>query len=73
MVPCAIKHIDDYLCMQQIAKLKNLNINKIAVDYLGTRLHIATTNRECELNYLRQLTSCLMPKLLPEEYLNCRY
>ncbi|KAI4470344.1 sorting nexin [Holotrichia oblita] len=72
MVPCAIKHIDDYLCMQQIAKLKNVNVNRIAVDYLGNRLHIATTNRENELNYLRQLTSCLMPKLLPEEYLNCR-
>ncbi|KRT81499.1 hypothetical protein AMK59_5266, partial [Oryctes borbonicus] len=71
MVPCIIKHIDDYLCMQQIAKLKSVNINKIAVDYLGNRLHIATTNREYELNYLRQLTSCLMPKLLPEEYLNC--
>ncbi|KAJ8981392.1 hypothetical protein NQ317_002586 [Molorchus minor] len=34
LVPCAIKHIDDYMYIQQIAKLKNLRFNDIAVEYL---------------------------------------
>ncbi|XP_022915727.2 sorting nexin-14-like isoform X2 [Onthophagus taurus] len=71
LIPCAIKHIDDYLCMQQIAKLKSVHFDKITAEYLGRRLHIAVTNRQKEISYLRHLTECLMPNLLPEEYLKC--
>lgn len=72
LIPCAIKHVDDYLCMQQIAKLRNVEVNDIAVEYLGRRLHAATTNRNNELTYLRHLTSCILPNILMTEYLKCR-
>ncbi|KAF5269937.1 hypothetical protein FQR65_LT05736 [Abscondita terminalis] len=72
IIPCAIKHVDDYLCMQQIANLKNVHVNDVAVEYLGKRLHIAVTNRKNELIYLRHLTSCMLPKVLPSKSVKCR-
>lgn len=59
--------------MQQIAKLKHTDINDVAVEYLGNRLHIAVSNRQNEISYLRNMTSCLLGKMFPEEYLKCRY
>ncbi|XP_046401263.1 sorting nexin-14-like isoform X2 [Ischnura elegans] len=38
----------------------------------GGRLHPATRSRECELEYLRQLTSKLLPHLLPPLQLQCK-
>lgn len=72
LIPCAIKHIDDYMYMQQIANLRNSRINAIAVEYLGNRLHIAATNRKNELSYLRNLTKCLLPHVFPADSLKCR-
>lgn len=72
LIPCAIKHIDDYLCMQQMAEIKNVALNDIAVEYLGNRLHIAATSRNNEISYLKHLTECLLPKLLPADYLKCQ-
>lgn len=72
LIPSFIKHIDDYMYMGQIANIKHVEINNIAVEYLGNRLHIAVTNRKNELNYLRNLTSCLLPSIAPPEYLKCR-
>lgn len=72
LIPCIIKHIDDYLCMQQIAKLKNVEVNSVAVDYLGKRLHTAATSRVNELSYLRHLTAQLLPQVLPKECLQCK-
>lgn len=72
LIPCAMKHVDDHLCMVQIAELKNSEINKIAVDYLGKRLHIAATTRSNELKYLQNLASALTERLLPAENLKCK-
>lgn len=58
--------------MQQIANLKHTEINNIAVEYLGNRLHIAVTNRKNELSYLRHLTALLLPNILPAEYVKCK-
>lgn len=72
LLPSTVKHIDDYLCMERIAKLKKVDINNITVEYLGKRLHIAVTNRKNELSYLRHLTACLLPHVLPPNHLKCR-
>lgn len=72
LIPCIVKHVDDYMYMQQIANLKHTEINNIAVEYLGNRLHIAVTNRKNELCYLRHLTALLLPHILPAEYVKCK-
>lgn len=72
MIPCVVKHVDDYMYMEQIANLKHTEINNIAVEYLGSRLHIAVTNRKNELEYLRHLIALIMPNILPAEYLKCK-
>ncbi|XP_030750868.1 sorting nexin-14-like isoform X2 [Sitophilus oryzae] len=72
LVPQAIKHIDDYLYMQQIAKLKNVKFNDVVVEYLGKKLHPAITNRKNELEYLQHLSSELIKQLLPEHYIKCK-
>lgn len=72
LLPCVVKHIDDYMYMQQIIKLKKTRLNDVIVEYLGKRLHAATVNRKCELNYLQHLSSSLLPHVLPDKYLNCK-
>ncbi|XP_966626.3 sorting nexin-14 isoform X1 [Tribolium castaneum] len=72
LLPCVVKHIDDYMYMQQIIKLKKTRLNDVIVEYLGTRLHAATVNRKCELKYLQHLSSSLMPHILPDKYLKCQ-
>nr|CAH7759735.1 unnamed protein product [Callosobruchus chinensis] len=69
LVPCAIKHVDDFLYMQQIAKLKNIRFNEVI---MGKRLHVAATNRKSELEYLQHLSSALLVNILPNTYLKCR-
>lgn len=71
LLPHSIKHIDDYLYMQQIKTLKKTRFDDIIVDYLGKRLHAATTNRKSELDYLRHLSESLISEILPEKYRNC--
>lgn len=73
LIPCGIKHIDDYLCMKQICKIKNESFDKVAIEYLGRRMHIAATNRNNEVRYLRQLTEFLLPKFLHSDSASCRY
>ncbi|XP_028141747.1 sorting nexin-14 isoform X2 [Diabrotica virgifera virgifera] len=72
LVPCGVRHIDDYLYIQQIAKLKNVRFNEVVIEYLGKRLHAAATNRKNELGYLRHLVSSLLNHVLPGNYLKCR-
>lgn len=72
IIPHVIKHIDDVLCMQQMVKLKNVEMKQVMPDYLKSRLHIATTNRKNELDYLRYLVSSLLPFILPIDNLKCK-
>ncbi|KAL3275436.1 hypothetical protein HHI36_020197 [Cryptolaemus montrouzieri] len=72
LLPCAIKHIDDYMYIEQIAKLKNGRLNDVAIEYLGKRLHGAVTTRNNELIYLREVTSSVLPFILPKKYFHCR-
>jgi sorting nexin-14 len=72
LLPCVVKHVDDYLYMQQIVKLRKSRLNDVIVEYLGKRLHVATVNRKNELSYLQQLSSSLMPHVLPPKYLQCK-
>ncbi|CAG9770654.1 unnamed protein product [Ceutorhynchus assimilis] len=72
LVPQAIKHIDDYLYMQQIAKLKNVKFNDVIVEYLGKNLHPATTNRKNELAYLQHLSNEVIKHVLPQQYVKCK-
>lgn len=55
-----------------MAEIKNVALDEITVEYLGNRLHIAATNRNNEISYLKHLTECLLPKLLPDDYLKCQ-
>lgn len=71
LIPCAIRHIDDCLCMERIARLKNIGIEQVAISYLGSRLHIAATNRKREVDYIRQLATYILPTLMPTEYMRC--
>lgn len=68
LLPCAIKHLDDYMYIEQIAKQRNLRINNVAVEYLGNRLHGAVTSRNNELTYLREVTAALLPRIIPHNY-----
>ncbi|XP_017774101.1 PREDICTED: sorting nexin-14-like isoform X2 [Nicrophorus vespilloides] len=72
LIPCAIKHVDDHLCMVQIGELKNVEMNKIAVEYLGKRLHFAASNRNNELTYLRHLSMALIERILPSDNLKSK-
>ncbi|CAG9861895.1 unnamed protein product [Phyllotreta striolata] len=72
LVPCVVRHVDDYLYIQQIAKLKNVRFNEVVIEYLGKKLHAAATNRKNELDYLRHLISSLLVHILPGDYLKCR-
>lgn len=73
LIPCLIKHIDDYVYVKQFAKLKNVKENDATLNYLGNRLHFAAANRNNELSYLRHLVTNLLTKVLPESYVNCKY
>lgn len=72
LIPCAVRHVDDYLYIQQVAKLKNVRFNEVVIEYLGKKLHAAATNRKNELDYLRHLVSSLLTHILPGNYLKCR-
>lgn len=72
LVPCAVRHIDDYLYIQQIAKLRNVKFNDVVTEYLGKRLHTAATSRNNELGYLKHLVSSLLDQSLPGNYIKCR-
>ncbi|XP_045463285.1 sorting nexin-14-like [Harmonia axyridis] len=72
ILPCIIKHVDDVIYIEDIAKLKNSNINDVAIEYWGNKLHGAVTNRRNELIYLRELSSSLLPIILPSKYFQCR-
>ncbi|XP_072378466.1 sorting nexin-14-like isoform X1 [Diabrotica undecimpunctata] len=72
LVPCGVRHIDDYLYIQQIAKLKNVRFNEVVIEYLGKSLHAAATNRKNELGYLTHLVASLLNHVLPGNYLKCR-
>ncbi|CAH1955882.1 unnamed protein product [Acanthoscelides obtectus] len=72
LVPCAIKHVEDFLYMQQIAKLRNIRFNEVIIEYMGKRLHIAATNRKSELEYLRHLSAALLVNISPDSYLKCK-
>lgn len=72
LIPCALRHIHDYLKIQEYMKKQNRTIENTAVEYFGKRLHAAVTNRENELGYLRHLTTCLLPHMIPKADLKCR-
>lgn len=72
LLPCVVKHVDDYIYMKQIGKLKNAKFNDVVVEYLGKRLHLAVTNRKNELSYLQYLVSSILVDIFPEDYLKCR-
>lgn len=71
LLPCIVRHIDDHIYMQQFAKMKQVRMSNIMVEYLGKRLHYAATNRKNELKYLQECVSIILPSILPEDYLHC--
>ncbi|XP_044765022.1 sorting nexin-14-like isoform X2 [Coccinella septempunctata] len=72
ILPCIVKHVDDVIYIEDIAKLKKRNINDVAIEYWGNKLHGAVTNRSNELVYLRELAASLLPIILPPKYFQCR-
>ncbi|KAJ8911435.1 hypothetical protein NQ315_005968 [Exocentrus adspersus] len=72
LIPCVVKHIDDYKYIQQIINLRGGRFDEVAIEYLGKRMHVAVTNRKNELVYLQHLVSSLLSSILPESYLKCR-
>lgn len=71
LIPCLIKHVDDYFYIKQFAKVNNKAFNNVIVEYLGKKLHIATTNRKNEVEYIRKLSERLVSELIPGDYLKC--
>lgn len=58
--------------MQQIAQLKKIKFDEVIVEYMGSNLHPATTNRRNELEYLRLLSTELIKHLLPQSCISCK-
>lgn len=71
-VNALLKHLDCYLQAQKVAK-PHSNMEETVLFFLGDKLHPAMQNRQSELNYLRQLTSNLLPFIVQQKYLKCRY
>lgn len=71
LIPRTSQHIYDCLKIEEKARNEKRKLEKVAIEYLGKRLHAAVTNRENELEYLRHLTSCLLPHMLPKSELKC--
>ncbi|XP_042895599.1 sorting nexin-14 [Parasteatoda tepidariorum] len=65
------KHLDCYLQARKFRK-PNLPMEETVLFFLGDKLHPAMQSRQEELDYLRELTSNLLPFLVQQKYLNCR-
>ncbi|XP_067005138.2 sorting nexin-14 [Anabrus simplex] len=72
LIPAGLSHLDDYLGSIRLSKRQQMPLERAALQYLGPRLHPAARNRENELDYLRQLTTLLLPQLLPAHQLECK-
>lgn len=71
MVPCAVKHIDDCLQIQEKAERGSVKIEQAAISHLGRKMHVCVTNRDNEIEYLRHLTSNILPHILSKYNLKC--
>ncbi|GLV46764.1 hypothetical protein CBL_13537 [Carabus blaptoides fortunei] len=71
ILPCALRHTHDCLQIQEKAEKDNISLEKAAVSHLGKRLHAAVTNRDNELEYLRQLTAFMLPYMISKSQLKC--
>lgn len=69
LVPAGVSHLEDYLIIREMSQNQRIPFVRAAVQHLGTRLHPATLNRERELEYLRQVTDCVMPCLVGPTHL----
>lgn len=72
ILPCALRHTHDCLLIQEKAEKDNISLEQAAVAHLGKRLHAAVTNRDNELEYLRQLTAFLLPYMIAKSQLKCK-
>lgn len=72
LLPACVRHLDDYLVIRDMSQNQRIPFVRAAVQHLGTRLHPATLNRDRELEYLRQLTGCLLPSLVSLSHLQCQ-
>jgi hypothetical protein len=72
LVPAGLSHLDDYLGALRLSSRQRVPLDKAALQYLGPSLHPAARNRDNELSYLRQLTTLLLPQLLPSSQLHCK-
>lgn len=72
LLPAGVRHLEDYLIIRETSQNQRIPFVRAAVQHLGTRLHPATLNRERELEYLRQLTECIMPSLVTNTQLQCQ-
>lgn len=72
LLPAGVRHLEDYLIIRETSQNQRIPFVRAAVQHLGTRLHPATLNRERELEYLRQLTECIMPSLVTSTQLQCQ-
>ncbi|XP_034243471.1 sorting nexin-14-like isoform X2 [Thrips palmi] len=72
LLPAGVRHLEDYLIIRETSQNQRIPFVRAAVQHLGTRLHPATLNRERELEYLRQLTECIMPCLATNTQLRCQ-
>ncbi|XP_069690974.1 sorting nexin-14-like isoform X2 [Periplaneta americana] len=72
LVPAGLSHLDDYLGALRLSSRQRVPLDRAALQYLGPRLHPAARNRDNELSYLRQITTLLLPQLLPSSQLHCK-
>ncbi|KAE8741300.1 hypothetical protein FOCC_FOCC013154 [Frankliniella occidentalis] len=72
LLPAAVNHLEDYLIIREMSQNQRIPFVRAAVQHLGTRLHPATFNRDRELDYLRQITECVLPSLVAQSQLQCQ-
>ncbi|KAK3930284.1 Sorting nexin-14 [Frankliniella fusca] len=72
LLPAAVSHLEDYLIIREMSQKQRIPFVRAAVQHLGKRLHPATFNRDRELDYLRQISECVMPTLVAQSQLQCQ-
>ncbi|KAM0734453.1 Sorting nexin-14 [Formica fusca] len=65
LIPLAIQHAQDWDALLKKSRLDVKMPQDYVESYLSSKIHPAAYSREAELNYLRGLTTALLPHLLP--------
>ncbi|KAJ7386263.1 Sorting nexin-14 [Desmophyllum pertusum] len=68
-----LKHLEMYLRLKEkVIASHATNTQTAILERFGPRMHCAMQSRQMELHYLRKLSECIFPFILPPNSLQCR-